>query len=64
MSPICPVLEAPSTVLILPCSVLLSPTSDIIDVFGWGALGHAFGFMVLAISSLHNYGTNPWPTNL
>lgn len=29
---------------------------NLIDLFGWGALGHAFGFLVLAISSLHNYG--------
>lgn len=40
----------------------LAPSVDIIDVFGWGALGHAFAYAVLAISSLHNYGVNPWPS--
>jgi hypothetical protein len=43
-------------------SCLVHCLADIIDVFGWGALGHAVGFMVLAISSLHNYGVNPWPS--
>eukprot|EP00195_Chlamydomonas_chlamydogama_P011362 CAMPEP_0202900436 /NCGR_PEP_ID=MMETSP1392-20130828/11630_1 /ASSEMBLY_ACC=CAM_ASM_000868 /TAXON_ID=225041 /ORGANISM="Chlamydomonas chlamydogama, Strain SAG 11-48b" /LENGTH=136 /DNA_ID=CAMNT_0049586819 /DNA_START=68 /DNA_END=478 /DNA_ORIENTATION=+ len=33
----------------------------IIDVFGWGALGHAVGYAILAISSLHDAGVNPWP---
>jgi len=37
-------------------------STALIDVFGWGALGHAFAYMVLAISSLHDYGVNPWPS--
>eukprot|EP00798_Chlamydomonas_sp_ICE-L_P027168 gene27168-2408_t len=34
---------------------------NLIDVFGWGSLGHAIGFAILAISSLHDIGVNPWP---
>ncbi|GAX76835.1 hypothetical protein CEUSTIGMA_g4281.t1 [Chlamydomonas eustigma] len=34
---------------------------NLIDVFGWGALGHAFAFFILATSSLHDAGVNPWP---
>ncbi|GAX78437.1 hypothetical protein CEUSTIGMA_g5878.t1 [Chlamydomonas eustigma] len=33
----------------------------LIDVFGWGALGHAFAYFILATSSLHDAGVNPWP---
>mmetsp|Transcript_66196 Transcript_66196/g.145198 ORF Transcript_66196/g.145198 Transcript_66196/m.145198 type:complete len:135 (+) Transcript_66196:1-405(+) len=35
---------------------------NIIDVMGWGALGHAFGFAVLAAASLNSYGITPFPT--
>ena len=36
--------------------------SGLIDVFGWGALGHAFAYLILATSSLQDSGINPWPS--
>ena len=41
---------------------LINVTVALIDVFGWGALGHAVAYAVLAVSSLHDYGVNPWPS--
>ena len=34
----------------------------LVDVFGWGALGHAFAFFILAASSLQDAGVNAFPT--
>lgn len=32
------------------------PPTGLVDVFGWGALGHAFGYFLLAASSLNDAG--------
>ena len=34
---------------------------NIIDVFAWGAIGHALGYAALAIISLNTMGVNPAP---
>jgi len=33
----------------------------IIDVLGWGALGHVFGYFLLACSSLQDAGIDAFP---
>lgn len=34
---------------------------NLIDVFAWGAIGHALGYAALAIISLNTIGINPAP---
>ena len=34
---------------------------NLIDVFAWGAIGHALGYAALAIISLNTAGVNPAP---
>ena len=50
-------------VLLLLKVLMLSCASgfNLIDVFAWGAIGHALGYAALAIISLNSLGVNPAP---